>query len=392
MQDADGGSAGLELTLLMPCLNEAETIATCVAKARESLRELGVAGEVLVADNGSTDGSQALAEAAGARVVAVPEKGYGSALLGGIAAARGQFVIMGDADDSYDWSTLGPFVEQLRAGADLVMGCRLPRGGGTILPGAMPPLNRYLGNPFLSWLGRWLFGCPVTDFHCGLRGFRKSSVDGLNLHTTGMEFASEMVIRATLQELDIRQVPITLHPDGRTRPPHLRPWRDGWRHLRFMLLYSPRWLFLVPGFLLIIVGALGLGALAVAPVRLGSVRLSTNTQIVAALAVLVGCQAIWFWFSARLYAVTAGLLPRQAELDRLLARLTLERGLLVAGGLTLSGLALLAWVFGQWYRTGFGELPVTMSQAVIPAVTLIAVGVQAAFASFFFSILALPHR
>ena len=246
-----GGTGPLELSIVMPCLNEAETLEVCIKKAQNSLRENQLAGEVIIADNGSTDGSQAIAERLGARVVPVDRKGYGSALLGGIAAARGRFIIMGDADDSYEFTNLMPFVAKLREGFELVMGNRF-KGG--IKPGAMPPLHRYLGNPVLTGIGRLFFGCPAGDFHCGLRGFSKAAIDRLNLQTTGMEFASEMVVKGSLQGLRITEVPTTLSPDGRSRPPHLRSWRDGWRHLRFMLVYSPRWLFLYPGLLLMLVG------------------------------------------------------------------------------------------------------------------------------------------
>ena len=297
----------LELTILMPCLNEAETIARCVDKARGFLSARGVAGEVLVADNGSSDGSQAIAEAHGARVIGVPERGYGAALIGGIAAARGRFVIMGDADDSYDFAALMPFVERLRAGADVVMGNRFQGG---IAAGAMPALHRYLGNPGLSFLGRLFFGVRTGDFHCGLRGFDRDRVRVLDLRTTGMEFASEMVVRAALAAYRIEEVPTTLSPDGRSRPPHLRPWRDGWRHLRFLLIYSPRWLFLYPGLAILLAGMIGTAVLLPGAVSIAGIVFDLHTFIVSCFAILVGLQSITFAVIARKYAAQRGLVRR----------------------------------------------------------------------------------
>ena len=273
----------MKLSVVMPCLNEAETLASCIRKAQQSLTDLAIQGEVLIADNGSSDGSQELARSLGARVVDIAQKGYGHALRGGIEAAAGKFIIMADSDDSYDFSKLRPFVEKLQAGHDLVMGCRMPWGGGTVLPGAMPWKHRWIGNPVLSFIGRLFFKCPVTDFHCGLRGFTKTAYLKMDLRTTGMELASEMVIKATLQNMKITEVPITLHPDGRSRPPHLRSWRDGWRHLRFMMLFSPRWLFLIPGISLGAVGGLFLSLLAFQPLSLGPVVLDINSMLVAAM-------------------------------------------------------------------------------------------------------------
>src|SRR5580698_799439 len=278
----------VDLTILMPCLNEAETIAQCIEKARLGIERAGVPGEILIADNGSTDGSQAIAERLGARVVPVKEKGYGNALRGGIAAAKGKWILMGDADDSYDFSEADRFVIKFREGYDLVMGCRLPVGGGTIMPGAMPWKNRWIGNPTLSFIGRLFFKCPAHDFHAGLRAFSKDALDKMELQTTGMEFASEMVIKATLRKFRIAEVPITLHPDGRSRPPHLKPWRDGWRHLRFMLIYSPRWLFLVPGLLLSVLGILLSAVLTVKDIPLGRIQLDVGTLMMACMAVVVG--------------------------------------------------------------------------------------------------------
>src|SRR6266542_3488274 len=301
-----------ELSIVMPCLNEAETIGACIAKARRFLDSSGVGGEIVVADNGSTDGSQQIAASAGARIVGVAERGYGSALQGGIAAARGRFVVMGDADDSYDFSALGTFIEKLRGGADLVMGDRF---AGGVLPGAMPPLHRYLGNPVLSAVGRLFFRSPVRDFHCGLRGFAKSAYERMHLRTTGMELASEMVVKATLLGMRIEEVPIVLHPDGRSRPPHLRSWRDGWRHLRFLLLYSPRWLFLYPGLLLMFIGALVVGWLLPHPRTVGSVTFDVQTLLYAGMAIVIGFQAALFAIFTKVFAINAGLLPEDRKLQ-----------------------------------------------------------------------------
>ena len=305
----------------MPCLNEAETLAPCIRKARQSLTDLAIEGEVLIADNGSTDGSQELARSLGARVVNIQQKGYGHALRGGIEAAAGKFIIMADSDDSYDFSKLQPFVEKLQAGHDLVMGCRMPWGGGTVLPGAMPWKHRWIGNPILSFIGRLFFKCPVTDFHCGLRGFTKAAYLKMDLRTTGMELASEMVIKATLQDMKITEVPITLHPDGRSRPPHLRSWRDGWRHLRFMMLFSPRWLFLIPGLFCGGLGVLLFAPLSFGPVYLGNIRLDINTLLVSSLLILLGFQLVYFASFLRIYGFTQGFLPDQPQLRHLLRSL-----------------------------------------------------------------------
>lgn len=383
----------LEVTVLMPCLNEAETLAICVGKALDAVRAHGLRAEVLVADNGSTDGSPAIAEQCGARVVHVPQKGYGAALRGGIAAARGEFIVMGDADDSYDFRAIYPFVEKLREGYDLVMGCRLPKGGGTIAPGAMPRLHRWLGNPVLSAVGRLLFGCPVTDFHCGLRAFRKDAADAMDLRTTGMEFASEMVIKATLRKMRIANLPITLSPDGRSRPPHLRSWRDGWRHLRFMLMYSPRWLFLIPGLALFALGAVAGGILLAGPVRIGSVTFDTNSLLVSAMCVLLGFALVSFALFAKTFAITEGLLPEDPWLNRAYEYLTLEVGVLAGLLVAAGGLGILVGAVVYWGRHSFGNLPTRDSmRLVVPAVTLITLGVQIVFASFFLSILGLRRR
>ena len=373
-------------TILMPCLNETETLASCIRKAKQSLNDLDIQGEVLIADNGSTDGSQELARSLGARVVDIPQKGYGWALRGGIEAAAGQFIIMADSDDSYDFSKLGPFVEKLQAGHDLVMGCRMPWGGGTVLPGAMPWKHRWIGNPILSFIGRLFFKCPVTDFHCGLRGFTKAAYLKMDLRTTGMELASEMVIKATLQDMKITEVPITLHPDGRSRPPHLRSWRDGWRHLRFMMLFSPRWLFLIPGISLGAVGGFFLSLLAFQPLSLGPVVLDVNSMLVAAMMLLVGFQLIYSAVFLRIYGFTQGFLPDQPQLRVWLRRITLEKGVITGMFLALTGFLLLLFASLKWKSTGFGALdPVSSVRQVVPAVTLLTLGVQVVFGSFFLS-------
>ncbi len=383
-------SDSIEVSVVIPCLNEAETLAVCIRKALVCLSENGISGEVIVADNGSTDGSQAIAEAEGARVVPVEAKGYGNALMGGIEAARGRYVIMGDADDSYDFSALGPFIEKLRKGNDLVMGNRF-RGG--IAPGAMPALHRYLGNPVLSGLGRLFFRCPVGDFHCGLRGFSREAIWRMKLQTTGMEFASEMVVKATLLGLRIVEVPTTLSPDGRSRPPHLRSWRDGWRHLRFMLLFSPGWLFLYPGLLLMIVG-LGVGGWLLPEARqLVGATLDVNTLAYSALAVLLGFQSVLFAVFTRTFVSTQGLGPESRILNRLYRYVTLETGLIVGGVLILLGLTGSVAATLGWSEVDFGELnPSEVLRQVIPSVLAIALGFQIVLASFFLSVLGLKRR
>ena len=376
-----------ELTILMPCLNEAATVGRCIAKARGFLERAGIAGEVLVADNGSDDGSTALAQQAGARVVEVAERGYGAALAAGIAAARGRYVIMGDADDSYDFGRLELFVEKLRQGYPLVMGNRF-RGG--ILPGAMPPSHRYLGNPLLSFVGRLFFGARVGDFHCGLRGFDREAVRSLDLRTPGMEFASELVVKAALAGWRIAEVATTLHPDGRGRPAHLRRWRDGWRHLRFLLLFSPRWLFLYPGLVLLALGIGLMSALYFTPLHILGAGLDIHSMLYAAAAALLGLQLCLFALFARVSAQNAGLLPRQPGLDRLLKVLTLERGLLAGLFMALGGLAWSAAAFWQWRETGFGPLdPRVVMRDTIPATALLVGGMELMLASFLLSVLRL---
>jgi glycosyltransferase involved in cell wall biosynthesis len=379
-----------ELTILMPCLNEAETLGTCIDKARGFLERHRVAGEVLIADNGSTDGSQQIAAQHAARVIHVEEKGYGSALFGGIAAARGRYVIMGDADDSYDFTDLMPFLSALREGYQLVMGNRFLGG---IRPGAMPSLHRYLGNPVLTGVGRLLFNSKSGDFHCGLRGFDKQAIEGLNLQTAGMEFASEMVVKATLQRLRITEVPTTLSPDGRTRPPHLRSWRDGWRHLRFLLLFSPRWLFFYPGILLILIGLGSMAWLLPGPHRIGGVTLDIHTMLYSSLAIILGVQVVSFALFAKVYGVNAGFLLENERMTAVLAGYTLERGLLLGLGLFGLGLAGSVYAVYAWGTGSFGDLmPSAMMRLIIPAATALAVGVQLMFGSFFLSVLKIPAR
>ncbi len=382
--------AELELSIVMPCLDEAETLEECIQKAKESLEQNGIDGEVIVADNGSTDGSQKIAERMGARVVAVVQRGYGSALMGGIEAALGRYVIMGDADGSYDFSDLMPFVEKLREGYDLVMGNRF-RGG--IKPKAMPWLHRYLGNPVLSAFGRLFSRSSIGDFHCGMRGFRREAVLGMDLRTTGMEFASEMVVKASLHKMQVVEVPTTLSPDGRTRPPHLRRWRDGWRHLRFMLLFSPRWLFLYPGILLMLAGlCVGIWLLP-GPRTVGDITFDVHTLLFAALAVLLGFQAVAFAVFSKVFAISEGLLPEDPRLMRLFGYITLEVGLAVGILLLLAGLAGSLYAVGIWGAESFGPLNTQETlRSVIPSVTCMALGVQIVFSSFFLSVLGMRRK
>ncbi|MDJ0849937.1 MAG: glycosyltransferase family 2 protein [Myxococcota bacterium] len=380
----------LELTVVMPCLDEAETLETCIRKAQGSLREHGIAGEVVVADNGSSDGSQAIAERMGARVVPVRQRGYGAALQGGIEAARGRFVIMGDADDSYDFANLMPFVEKLREGYDLVMGNRF-KGG--IAPGAMPPLHKYLGNPVLTGIGRLFFGSASGDFHCGLRGFRRDSVLELGLQTTGMEFASEMVVKATLMGKKVTEVPTTLSPDGRSRPPHLRSWRDGWRHLRFLLLYSPRWLFLYPGAALMALGLISGLWLLPGPRVVAGVALDVHTLLYCSAAVVIGFQSVVFAVFTKVYGVNHGLLPRNETLEGLFRYVTLETGVITGVLLVAIGLGVSLAAVSDWSARSFGELqPSETLRLVVPGVTALVLGFQTVLSSFFLSVLGLSRR
>jgi glycosyltransferase involved in cell wall biosynthesis len=376
----------LELSILMPCLNEAETLAVCIDKARDYLLRSGIAGEVVIADNGSTDGSQAIAEAHGARVVAVAEKGYGSALIGGIEGARGTFVIMGDADDSYDFSALDGFVERLRAGDELVMGNRF-RGG--IEVGAMPPLHKYLGNPVLSWIGRTLFRSPIKDFHCGLRGFNRQSMLDLHLQTTGMEFASEMVVKSTLGGARVSEVPTTLSKDGRSRPPHLRSWRDGWRHLRFLLIFSPRWLFLIPGSIAFLIGFAGTVMLAFGPVVVGQVGFTYSSQVYLAALAVVGYQAFLFALLTKIYAQHEGFrIPRSRNFERLERRISLESGAVLGLILFLTGLGIALGQLIGWAAGGYGALVAGATiRVAIPSAMLMMLGAQTIMAGMFLGVL-----
>lgn len=382
---------GLELTILLPCLNEAETIETCVAKAMSYLAGSGVRGEVLVADNGSIDGSQQLATAKGARLVHVRDRGYGSALRAGILAARGRYVVMGDADDSYDLSNLGPFLARLREGYDIVMGNRF-RGG--IAPGAMPFLHRYLGNPVLSFLGRLFFSVKVGDFHCGLRAFNRDRIKALNLHTTGMEFASEMLISAAVRSYRICEVPTTLKKDGRSRPPHLRTWRDGWRHLSFLLMLSPRWLFIYPGLGLMFFGLCTVALLFRGPLQIAhGISLDTHTFLVGAIAVLIGVQNLTCGLIAQRFAVRYQLLPGSTRSHRLLSHLTFERGLIVAISVIGLGAAGFIWSLLTWASVDFGPLayPIVLRVLII-SLTGIAIGVQLGFTVFLAGIMSIPNK
>jgi len=379
-----------EVSVVLPCLNEAETLGACIQQIREAFERSGIAGEIVVADNGSTDGSRAIGERMGARVVAVERRGYGSALMGGIAESRGEYVVMGDADCSYDFHDIPKFVAELRAGSDLAMGNRF-RGG--IRPGAMPPLHRYLGNPVLSGIGKLFFGSRCGDFHCGLRAFTKKAYERMDLRTTGMEFASEMVVKATLFNMRIAEVPTTLSPDARNRRPHLRSWRDGWRHLRFLLMYSPRWLFLYPGLALIVVGG-GLALWLLPGSRhVGRVELDIHTLLYAVVAMLVGFQTVLFALFAKVFAITAGLLPEDTRLKKLFRVFTLEVGLAAGIALLVAGLGSAAYSTMLWNAHGFGPMdPVVLMRVVACAVALVLLGVQVTLSSLFFSILGLARK
>ncbi len=385
-----GERFGVELSVVMPCLNEAATVGACVKKANDALERHGIRGEVIVADNGSTDGSQQIARDSGARVIPVERRGYGSALLSGIAAASGEFVLMGDADDTYDFAQLDEFVAKLREGYDLVMGNRFM---GKIMPGAMPPLHRYLGNPVLTGLGRLFFKSPVGDFHCGLRAFRKEAIDHLGLRTLGMEFASEMVVKASTFGLRVTEIPTTLAPDRRDRAPHLRTWRDGWRHLRFLLLYSPRWLFLYPGVVLFVLGAALSAALLPGPRKIGDVVFDVHTLLFGAMAILIGFQSILFATFTKIFAISEGLLPEDPRLSRVFRYVTLETGLITGILLILAGAG--AWALGlaYWRIVAFGPLdPEETLRIVIPGVVCFTLGFQIVLSSFFLSVLGMSRR
>ena len=381
---------GVEVSIVLPCLNEADTIATCVAAAQRAMAEHDVQGEIIVADNGSTDESAAIALSMGARVIDVDAPGYGSALMGGIADARGTYVVMGDADASYDLGEVPNFLSKLREGNALVMGCRLPSGGGHVAPGAMPALHRWIGNPMLTRLARWWFHAPVHDVYCGMRGFTKALYERLDLRSTGMEFATEMVVKASLYDERIAEIPITLRPDGRTsHAPHLKTFRDGWKTLRFFLMYCPAWLFLVPGGLLIAIGVLGY-VLALPSLTLDGVNFSAHTLLFASLSVILGYQSIVFGLFTKVFAISEGLLPADRRLDRFFQYAKLERGLLLGALTALTGTVLLLSRVDEWVGTKFGPLNYAHTMRwVIPGATLVVLGVQTILSSFYVSILGL---
>ncbi len=389
----DPGQGGPEVSVVMPCLNEADTVATCIRKAKAALERQGIVGEIIVADNGSTDLSPEIAAAEGARLIEVEEKGYGSALMGGIAVARGRYVVMADADDSYDFGEIGRFVEKLREGNDLVQGCRLPAGGGRVMPGAMPFLHRRIGNPALTMLVRSWFGAPVNDVYCGMRGFTKALYERLDQRCTGMEFATEMIIKSSLRHERITEVPITLHPDGRrSHPPHLKTFRDGWRTLRFFLMYSPRWLFLFPGGLLVSAGLAGY-ALAMPGLSIGRVTFDAHTLLFATLAIIAGYQSILFAIFTKTFAMAERLMPEDPRMMRFFRIVNLERGIGLSIVSLLAGSVLLLAAVNQWRLAGFGHLDYAQTmRLVIPGATLVALGFQTLLSSFFVSILGMARR
>ena len=374
----------------MPCLNEAETLAACIEKAQRYLSESGVAGEIVIGDNGSSDGSQDIARRCGARVIDVPVRGSGAALDAACRAARGRFIIMGDSDDSYDFYRLDPFLDALRAGNDLVMGNRFL---APLQPGAMPWKNRYIGNPILTGIGRLFFSSNVGDFHCGLRGFSKAAYERMDLRTTGMEFASEMVIKAALLQMRVSEVPTVLSPDGRSRPPHLRPWRDGWRHLRFMLLFSPKWLFLYPGMAAMTVGILLGGLLVLGPIHVGSVTLDVDTLVYCAFATTIGFQAVLFSLLSRMYAIQNKLYPDTPRFTTFLRWFTLELGVVIGLVVTLAGFAVAVYSVLEWKQQDFGNLNLaSISRQTIPSATAMSLGIETILFSFFQSSLSLGVR
>ena len=383
----------VEISIVMPCLNESDTLAVCIEKALAAIEEHGISAEIIVADNGSTDGSQRIAESLGARVVPVTMRGYGSALMGGIEAARGRYILMGDADDSYDFGEVPKFLYKLREGYDMVQGCRLPAGGGTILPGAMPGLHRWWGNPMFSVLARKWFHVEINDVYCGLRGFTKEFYTGLRQRCIGMEFATEMIIKGSLYGARIAEVPITLHPDGRiAHPPHLRTFRDGWRTLRFFLLYSPRWLFLVPGIVLIVLGLVGY-AIALPGLRFRGIHFDVHTLLFASLAVICGYQSILFAVFTKVFAISEDLLPPDPLLTKAFRVIKLETGLVVGVVAMVVGAYLLFDALAIWRATGFGDLQYAVTMRwVIPGVTLVALGFETLLASFFLSLLGMRRR
>ena len=383
-------SQPIELTILMPSLNEAETLAACIDKANTFLERSGVSGEVLVSDNGSTDGSQQIAASHGARVVHAPRRGYGAALINGIEEANGKYVIMGDADDSYDFLSLDPFVERLRAGADLVMGNRF-KGG--IAEGAMPPLHRYLGNPVLSGIGQLFFRPGIGDFHCGLRGFDAERIRALDLQTTGMEFASEMVVKASLARYRIEEVPTTLSKDGRSRPPHLRSWHDGWRHLRFLMLFAPRWLFVFPGLIAFVFGGLAVAVLAFGGVRVGGIGFDVTTMVYASAICVLGYQSLLFFWLTKLYATQEGFLPASDRYKRIVAAWSAERGLLVGLAIFIAGAVVGIFQVARWGTVNFGpQDAVEVVRVAVPSALGIMLGFQTILMSLFSGVLTIPRR
>jgi glycosyltransferase involved in cell wall biosynthesis len=383
----------IELSVVMPCLNERDTLAVCIESAQKAIAESGVRAEIIIADNGSTDGSQDIARSLGVRVVPVAERGYGAALIGGINAARGRYVLMGDADDSYDFQQIPRFVERLREGFELVQGCRLETGGGTVMRGAMPFLHRWWGNPMFSWMARKWFRAPIHDIHCGMRAFGRAEWFTLDQRCTGMEFASEMIIKASLKGMRIAEVPIVLRPDGRSSGrTHLRTFRDGWRHLRFFLMFSPRWLFLLPGILLMLLGVVGY-AVAMPGLRIGPFGFDVHTLLFASLAIICGFQAITFAVFTKAFAINEGMLPVDRRIQTLFERVTLERGITVGAVALVAAAALLAGAIWQWWEVRFGALDVRYTMRwVIPGMMLAVIGVQTVFASFFLSILGMRRR
>lgn len=378
------------ISIVMPCLNEAATLERCINKARQGIQAAEIEGEIIIADNGSTDGSIEIAERCGAIVVPILKKGYGHALRGGIEASSSPWILIGDADDSYDFSEIGGFIEKLEEGNDLVSGCRLPSGGGTILPGAMPWKNRWIGNPGLSWLGKILFGNVIKDFHCGMRAFTKRAYELMDLQTTGMEFISEMAIKGAIWKLKMAQVPITLHPDGRGRLPHLKPWRDGWRNLRFMLIYSPRWLFFIPGLIMSCTGCAGMLKLYFSPVVIHGVILDSGTMMIAAMVLILGFQLMVFAFSTKIFATITGLMPKDQNFNNLFKYFNLERGVLLGFCFIGAGGCFILSACLKWYQVDFQGLSCSDNmRQLIPGVTLMILGIQTMFTSFFLSFLGL---
>lgn len=380
----------MKLTILMPCLNEAETLGICIKKANDWLSRSGIDGEVLIADNGSTDGSQKIAQKNGARVVDVPVRGYGSALYHGCLSAQGEYIIMGDSDNSYDFSNLDVFVQKLDQGYDLVMGNRFLGG---IAPRAMPWKNRYIGNPALTFIGRALFKCPAKDFHCGLRGFTKDAFLRMDLRTTGMEFASEMVIKANLCGMKIAEVPTTLSKDGRSRPPHLRPWRDGWRHLRFMLLFSPRWLFLIPGIIIFILSSVSYFLLLGNPLKIGNITFDIHTLFYAQTGMTLGLLSIILGIAVRMFGIREGLLQDHQLLFWVRKTPILEIGSVLGFLLILIGVYLGFELLSDWGSKDFGQLNYgELLRSVSLSTLLISFGGIAFLGSLIMGFLTLPTR